>query len=103
MVSKKLKFKKDEWVKFLDDNCETHFGQVISGYEIAPRIYSFGNIIQNERIVYCVNECNDNSLWFCREDDLEYMSKEELNTLLKETLKAAFTKGKELFSPDPIF
>lgn len=101
-MSKKLKFKKDEMVKFLDDNGETHFGQVVSGYEIAPRVYSFGTIIQGERILYCVNEYNDNSLWYCREDDLEPMSEEELNALLKETLKAAFTKGKGLFGPDPI-
>lgn len=102
-MSKKLTFKKDEWVKFLDDNGEMHFGQVVSGHEIAPKIYSFGYIIQDERIAYCVNEYNDNSLWFCREDDLVPMSEEELNALLKETLKAAFTKGKELFGPDPIF
>lgn len=90
-MSKRLTFKKDEWVKFFDDNGETHFGQVVSGHEIAPRIYSFGNIIQDERIVYCVNEHDDNSLWFCREDDLVPMSKEELNALLEEAFKAAFT------------
>lgn len=73
-MSKRLAFKKDELVMFLDDNGEKHFGQVISGYEIAPRIYSFGTIIQDERIVYCVNEYNNNSLWFCREDDLVSMS-----------------------------
>ena len=102
-MSKKLTFKKNESVKFLDDNGETHFGQVVSGHEIAPRIYSFGTIIQDERIVYCVNEYNDNSLWFCREDDLVPMSEEELNALLKEVLNGAFAKGKELFGPDPIF
>lgn len=102
-MSKRLTFKKAEWVKFLDDNDETHFGQVVSGHEKTPKIYSFGSVIQDEQDVYCVNEHKDNSLWFCREDDLVPMSKEELNTLLEETFKAVFAEGKEIFGPGPIF
>lgn len=92
-MSKRLTFKKYEWVKFLDDNGETHFGQVVSGHEITP----------NERIVYCIDEHIDNSLWLCKEDDLVPMSKEELNALLEEALKAVFVEGKEIFGPGPIF